>query len=344
MSLYIDEKYLTSIAHQLRNFKKKSDHVWNFSCPVCGDSKKKKLKARGYVFRNEDSLVFKCHNCGNVLGIGEFIRHIDPCIYKEYVYESFLEKKGSAYKEKEELDPVKDVSKPLFKKKSKPAPPALLASCSTIASLGPEHPARQYLESRLIPKKFLEELYWTDDFPEFVNNFNPDHGFKLVKEGRIIIPFLDRKNQLVTIQGRSLSATGLRYITIKAFEDASRIFGMHRLNIFGKRIYCFEGPIDSLFIPNSIGMAGSDIPQGLPVDNMVIVYDNEPRNKEICKKMEAAIEKGYRTCIWPNTIKQKDVNLMIMNGISASKVRGIIDNNSFVGLEAKFRFQQWRKD
>ena len=344
MSLYVDEKYLASIAHQLRNFKKKSDHIWNFSCPICGDSKKNKLKARGYFFRTDDSLVFKCHNCGGALGFGEFIRQVDPCLYKEYVYESFLEKKGNSPGTKEPADPVKDLSKPLFKKKVKPAPPSVLASCSTIASLDPDHPARQYIESRLIPKKFLEELYWTDDFAQFVNDFNPDHGFKLVKEGRIIIPFLDTKHQLVTIQGRSLSPNGLRYITIKAYEDAPRIFGMHRLNVFGKRIYCFEGPIDSLFIPNSIAMAGSDIPAGLPIDHMAIVYDNEPRSKETCEKIAKAIEKGYKTCIWPNTMKYKDVNLMVINGNSASKVRGIIDNNLFVGLEAKFRLQQWRKD
>jgi hypothetical protein len=340
MSLTVDLQYLMKISHLVRNFKKKADYIYVCSCPICGDSKKHKYKTRGYILRGDRGLYFKCHNCGESRSFGKLIQHLDPAIYKEYVYESYLEQKG-VEKSKKKPD------KKLFKKKSeyKPAKPSVLVGCPSIASLGPDHPARSYIESRKIPTKFFEELYWTDDFPTLVNKIDPDNTFNLKKEGRIIIPFLDRNHQLIAIQGRTLDKNNpIRYITIKAFEDAPRIFGMHRLAKVWKRIYAVEGPFDSLFLPNCVALAGSDIPAGFPANKTVIVYDNEPRKAETCDKMAKAIERGYRVCIWPDTIKQKDINLMVLDGHKPNKIRELIDINSFVGLEANFRLRQWRKD
>lgn len=343
MSLFIDEKFLNSIAFSLRNFKKKSDHLWNFSCPICGDSKKNKLKARGYVFQAENSLIFKCHKCGHSCSFGNLLKHLDSNLYKEYVYESYLEDKGEAPSESKHHE-----NKPVYKPKKKvyaPAKPSVLNGCDAINTLPPDHPARLYIEGRMIPKKFHSELYWTDDFPTLVDKVNPDHEFKLRKEGRIIIPFLDRQNQLLAIQGRSLEAdAAIRYITIKAFEDAPRIFGLNRLSKVWKRIYVVEGPFDSLFLPNCIAMAGSDIPPEFPTDKTVIVYDNEPRKKETVDKIAKAIDKHYRVCIWPDTMQikgLKDINQMILDGVSEAKVREIIDTNSYTGIAAKLKLQSW---
>jgi transcription elongation factor Elf1 len=340
MSLFIDEKFLNSIGYTLRNFKKKSDNLWNFSCPICGDSKKNKLKARGYVFKAENALLYKCHKCGHSCSFGNLLKAIDSIVYKEYVYESFLEEKGEDKDQKAVVD-AKRIYKPK-KKVYAPAKPSVLNGCAAISTLGPDHPARMYLESRMIPKKFLNELYWTDDFPALVAKIDPAHEFHLRKEGRIIIPFLDRKGQLLAVQGRSLEPDAeIRYITIKAFEDAPRIFGMHRLSKIWKRIYVVEGPFDSLFLPNCIAMAGSDIPPEFPTDKTVIVYDNEPKKKETVEKIAKAIDRNYRVCIWPDSIRLKDINLMIQNGYSEAKIREIIDTNSYTGLEAKLKLQHW---
>ena len=60
---YVEVKYINIVSSKLRNFKKKSDSVFNFSCPLCGDSKVKKNKARGYFIENKGTFVFHCHNC-----------------------------------------------------------------------------------------------------------------------------------------------------------------------------------------------------------------------------------------------------------------------------------------
>jgi hypothetical protein len=349
MSLFIDEKFVNSIGHLVRNFRKKQDYLWNFSCPLCGDSRKKKIRARGYLFRYRDALKFKCHNCGETLPLGELLRRIDPTLYKEYVMESYLEKGQAPPKERQ------DERKVQFKKRKdyKPAKPTALIGCPSISTLGPDHPARAYLEWRKLPKASLEHLYWTDDFPSAVDSFLPGHQFALVPEGRIIIPFFDDRHQLVAMQGRSqprfntklnkwVDAPGaIRYITIKSDQEAPRIFGMDRLDKLTRRIYLVEGPFDSLFLPNCGAMAGSDIPTGFPKDRTIVVYDNEPHKPDTVKKIERAIENGYKVCIWPDNIKEKDINQMILDGSTPEKVREIIDTNFFSGLEAKLQLQHW---
>ena len=113
-----------------------------------------------------------------------------------------------------------------------------------------------------------------------------------------------------------------------------------------QKVYIVEGPIDSLFLDNCVAMAGSDVQleHVADKDKLVVVYDNEPRNAEIVKKINKAIEKGFMVCIWPDNLEQKDINDMVTSGAySAAVIQHIIDQNTFQGLAAKLRLQQWNK-
>ena len=74
--------------------------------------------------------------------------------------------------------------------------------------------------------------------------------------------------------------------------------------------------------------------------NPVMVFDNEPRNKDICKIMALSISKGHRVVIWPDDMKEKDINDMVGSGKDAISL--MIDN-IYSGLEAGARFTFWRK-
>jgi len=341
MSLFVDLQFVDRISHSLRNFKKKADNLWAFSCPICGDSKKNKLKARGYINRaknsdgsNRDGLAYKCHNCSVSMMFGEFLKTLDSELFKEYILEQFKDQGGTQKQ-----------TKIVYKKKDgKPAKPTILIGCPSISTLEETHPARQYIESRKIPLQFHTQIYWCDDFKLLVDRLAPNNAFGLRKEGRIILPCLDRSGSVLAIQGRSLDPNAtVRYLTVKAFEDAPKTFGMNRLGNIWKRIYVVEGPFDSLFLPNCIAMAGSDIPALIPRDKAVIVYDNEPTKENTKTKVLKAIEKGYRVCIWPSTIKEKDINAMILAGYTPDFIRGIIDKNSYVDMEAKVKLQDWKR-
>ena len=87
--IYVDAKYASMLAPRVRNFKQQKDYLWNFSCPICGDSKKDKSKARGYIYRKDTSLFYKCHNCGYGSSLGNLIKEVDSRMYSEYSIEKF---------------------------------------------------------------------------------------------------------------------------------------------------------------------------------------------------------------------------------------------------------------
>ena len=342
MSLLIDLQFVGRLSRLVRNFKKKRDYLWNYSCPACGDSRKYKLKARGYIFRNPSAsrLVYKCHNCGESGSFSNLLKSLDSSLFKDYLCQTFLDQKS--------VRPV-STDKPAPPsmhpaKKGRPDKGAALFGCTPISTLEASHPARAYLESRNLPVDSLERLYWTDDFPSVADHMRPDHGYNLTSEGRIVIPFLDHSGKLLAVQGRTLDPlNSLRYITIKAFDTAPRIFGLDRLSDAPKTVYVVEGAFDSLFLTDCIALAGSDIPESLPTGRAVIVFDNERRKPETCKKIAMAIKRGYRVCILPESVRERDINMMVMAGYTPDAIKTIIDQSTYSGLVATMRLASWRK-
>jgi hypothetical protein len=161
----------------------------------------------------------------------------------------------------------------------------------------------------------------------------------------LIIPFFDDDGSLLAIQGRALRDSKIRYITIKLHEDSIKIFGLNTVKR-DEKVYVFEGPIDSLFIRNAVATADANLRNAvnyIPKDKLVLVFDNEPRNRDIVKLMDMAIEEHYQICIWPEMMQEKDVNDMILSGFTSEEITDIIDQNTFVNLRAKMEYIQWKK-
>ena len=102
--MYTEIKYLNLLSTRLEKFKQKKDYLWNFRCPLCGDSERNRNKARGFVFQLKGKLLYKCHNCGVSLPLDRLIEHVDPVLYKEYRMEKFEE---SGKKKKVDIRKVK---------------------------------------------------------------------------------------------------------------------------------------------------------------------------------------------------------------------------------------------
>jgi len=326
----IDVQYLYNISSRLDRFKKKSRNLFNFRCPYCGDSKKNKSKARGFVYAVKNEYFYKCHNCSKGTTLGKLIEHIDPQIYKQYVIEKYKSGNNNTIQEPEfKFEPVKFDDKTLKD----------LTRFDKI----PNHPAyKMFIENRHL-KDYHDKLYVTWHFYDWVNKLIPNK-FPNVKEDhpRVIIPFLDVDNKMFAFQGRAFGDEEPKYITIKLDENKRRIYGLDRLDI-NKTIYITEGPIDSLFLPNAIAVAGSDLEIKNLKRKAVYVFDNEPRNREITQKMEKLIEKNYNICIWPKSLKYKDINDMVMSGMTPVEIRSIIDNNTFSKLSAHQQLVNWKE-
>ena len=329
----VEHEYLPMVGCRLEKFVRKKDDLYTFRCPYCGDSSKNKNKTRGYFYSKKNELLFKCHNCGVGRTFANFLKDNFPDLYDQYLMDRYS--RGLTGKGSNTPNPKFDFKTPVFKLKPKGLQP--------ISSLDEDHPAKKYLLGRKIPLSKLSNLFYVDKYKTWVNSQVPTFEDTMGDHPRIIIPLINN-NEWFGFQGRSLNPRDkMRYITTILDKSPPKIFGLDTAN-YGDVIYVTEGPIDSLFLDNSIAMVGADIDWLFLITNMdtdfVFVYDNEPRNSQIVARMEKVIDTGYPVVIWPSDVKEKDVNDMVMSGLD---VQSVVESNTYSGLEAKVKLLSWKK-
>ena len=320
----IDKKFINLVSSSLEKFKWRRDNIATCRCFMCGDSKKNKNKTRGYFYSNKGQYFYKCHNCGFACTIKTVLENVAPQLAKEYALESYKQNSFGVT-----FSPV-----PV-------TPEAIIPSYIgiPICQLASSHYARKYVESRQIPEDKWSLLYFTENFSIIAEKF-----FKYSpKEPRLVIPFFDDNKKVIGVQGRALRADSkIRYMTLKSPHVDRLWYGLDRINTLNE-VYVVEGPLDSLFLPNSIATMDASlysVIQSLGEHDYIFVFDNEPRNKEVCKHMSKAIKLGQKVCIWPSDIREKDVNDMVLAG---HDVLSIIQSNTYKDLTAELKFQTWKK-
>ena len=320
----IDSKYIGLISSRLQKFKRVKSNLYNFRCPICGDSQKHKNKARGYFYQIKTNTNFKCHNCGASLSFNNFLKQIDSTLHKQYTLEKFKEGHAGGRNFVVE-EPKFDFTKPVFKSKLD------LPKASEVPM------AKEYLIKRkLDPNKF----YFAQKFQEWTNKQKQTFDNIVRDECRIVIPLYDTNSELIGFQGRSLVPNSIKYITVMLNDNKPKIYGLEKINE-REPIFIVEGPFDSTLVENSIAMCGSDVDiRTYNWSDYIWVFDNEPRNREINNRVSKIIDRGDKVVIWPNHIKQKDINDMVLSNID---VMSVLKSNTYSGLKAKVKFNNWKK-
>ena len=319
----VDSKYIGLVSSRLQKFKRVKSDLYNFRCPICGDSQKNKNKTRGYLYPVKNNTNFKCHNCGASLSFNNFLKELDPTLHKQYTLEKFRD--GHTGRGFVVEAPKLEFSKPVFKKKLD------LPKASEVPA------AKEYLEKRkLNPEKF----YFTDKFKQWTNSQKQTFDTIGRDECRIIIPMYDKDNNLIGFQGRSLVPNSVKYITVMLNDDSPKLYGLERIDE-DQPIYIVEGPFDSTFVENAVAMCGSDVDiRSFDWSDHIWVLDNEPRNREIVNRIAKLVNRGEKVVIWGNNIVEKDINDMVLAG---HNIMNVIKSNTYSGLEAKIKFNNWKK-
>ena len=325
MSSYLDKKYINLVSTSLEKFKWKKTNLANCRCPICGDSETNLNKARGYFFQNDNTYFFKCHNCGASFNIYKFLELVSPALYKEYCLEKFKDQKDEQTIETVVKYDVVSTEPP----------------CDIIEELPPDHRAIKFLKLRKIPEDKWNRFGYTKLFGSYARMVNKDYS--LFEDERLLIPIYNEHNQFIGVQGRAFGNQKPKYITLKKDEKIKLIYGLNTVNK-SKPIFVVEGPIDSLFLPNSVACLGVgnflEVREKFPNEDLIFVVDNEPRNKSVVDTIRRLIETKEKVCIFPANIKDKDINDMVLNGIN---VRDIIDTHTLSGAAAMLAFNSWRK-
>lgn len=340
--LHIDTKYIRLISSRLRNFKQKSEGLYNFSCPFCGDSKKNLTKARGYAFSKGNDYFYRCHNCGVSTNVANLVKQVDPTLHKEYVLENYSSGRTN---NADTANSVLQITAPKFGKVKKQK---VFEHAEWCDKLPAGHFCLDYLERRQVPKDKYSLLLFTSRYKQFLDALVPNHGKEIADDARLVIPFYDGDNDLIAVSGRALE-TGdktLRYVTVRTNDSQMKlVYGRDRINS-SEKVLLVEGPIDSLFLNNCLASGDANLvltAKELKLDDIVLVFDNEPRNKEVVKMIFNAVKANHSVVIWPNTVQGKDINEMIMGGVSKEEIESIISSNTFRGIEAQMKFNMWKK-
>ena len=358
---YIIEQYIRQVGVRINGFKNKKHRLWNFDCVYgCDDNKS---SSRGYFHYHENTFFYKCHKCGYANSFTFWLKDFAPDLYKEMYMDILEDMRGydtsdigdknsgqcltQTTKKQTDINiHTEDESDELEIDLTEGYKGDMFKNVQSIAELSESHGARQYVKMRQIPEHMFSKLYYTDSFCKWVNSWKPDtFTYQLqYDEPRLIIPFYNTKGRVFVVQGRSFKRkSDLRYITVKRNDDSPKIYGLERLDK-NKPAMVLEGPIDSIFVDNALGMAGADasILEDY-VDDYVKVYDNEPRSKHITRRINQDIELGRSVVIWPKYIQQKDVNDMILKGgYTRDQINDIIYSNIYRGLTAKLKFADWK--
>jgi len=318
----VDSKFIGLVSPRLQKFKKVKSNLYNFRCPICGDSKKNKSKTRGYLYAVKADMNFRCHNCGASMTFSNFLKEMDPVIHKQYVFERFKNNKTGRGTVVEE--PKFNFEPPKFK----PKLDLPKASENSAANL--------YLKKR---KLNPDNFYYVNKFKAWSNTFKKTFDDVRYDEPRIIIPLFYKKN-LIGFQGRSLGPNKVKYITVMINDDAPKIYGLDKID-GNNPVFVTEGPFDSTFLSNSIAMCGADGDvRRWGVNDPIWIYDNEPRNHEIVKRISNTLDRSEKVVIWPSNIIEKDINDMFLAGHDVQK---LVESNVYSGLQGQLQFNTWKR-
>lgn len=342
MSTWFDKSFIDlHVAPRLDKFSWVRDGVAQFRCPLCGDSQTSENKRRGFFYTRDDTIRFKCHNCDECSGwsLGPWLSEFDAtgALHKQYGFEKFKEGRET---EKIEFAPKQQITHTasLYDDGSSTVPDGLLCNATRLCDLPQGHLALQYVQGRKMPLSALERLWFVDNFKEFAISMRPYEAStleKLPEDPRVVIPFLSPNgSDVYCFQGRALLPDVMRYVTVKQIENSPKIFGLEKLDTNRTRLVV-EGPFDSLFLPNCVATADSNLLSYANGD--LYIPDNQYRNPEICTQIERIIQAGKSVCLFPREFEcYKDINEFIKEGeMSVRELFEVIARNTYKGLRAK---------
>ena len=341
MSEWLQRKYILLLSNILEGFKETSKGTFNCRCPICGDSSKNKFKKRGYWLHKNGEYKYYCHNCNATRSVENFLKEFAPNLAQEYKLEVMKEGVNGIT----ESDMTTFESKPKFTTSLGKKPFKELQAISQLKDL--RHPAKLYISGRKIPSNLHYKIFYTDNGYSWARKWLPEKFTKDFdgKDPRIVMPLCDKNGKCFGAVARSILPTAQRYLKMSWADESGFVYGLDTIDT-DKTVYVLEGQFDSMFLPNSVALGSMHfdlIKKHLPNEDVVIVLDNEPRSKSNIDQLIRAESRGYKVCVWPHHIEQKDINDMVVEGMDPIDIKAIIDGNTYSGLKAKLAVRVYSK-
>lgn len=343
MSKAMELTYIRQIQFELKNYHEKSTDLINCSCPVCGDSKTHKTKARFYFIfdKHKNNYYVICHNCMYTSSFKYFLKEYFPFVYQKYLAELLpnLFSRNKSISDEKVIDKLNNDKTPNIQKLFDKTTLDKYCLPATDVDM-----AKEFYQQRQLPSEKLKLFYHTDCFGKLRQNLNSKYSEETIVQKMFVIPFY-LNNKLIGVQGRNYDKTSDYRYAIAQCENNEHNLIFNRDNInTTKDIFVLEGVFDSLFFDNAIACNGTKFDNEFTSqykDKVIILPDNEKKNFQTLKNIEKMIEKNYRVWLPSNNLIGKDINEMIQNGISIDSIYEDINDHTYKGLTAKVQFSQW---
>lgn len=236
MSLSIDEDILEKHVRMVLNSYFGGDvfetsEFYNIKCNVCGDSDKDVYKKRGFLLKTSDPWVYYCHNCNESTTVVKWMKEHFPVNYKNLMTDIIRYNKSHNPNFEDNYN---------FKRKTSGSERDEKEDVKPFRPLTEFEDCVEYCESRKIPREVYEKWYYS---PSGIYN------------GRIIVCFYrDGKKKPYYFQARAFNnKNGVKYLS--RFGDHNSIYNYFNVDP-DKPVIILEGPIDSIFVENSIAVTG----------------------------------------------------------------------------------------
>jgi len=275
------ERQVRLILSSLENVTESYDY-YNFRCHICGDSQKSKSKKRGYILKNKTPWMYYCHNCYYKKPVIFWMKEFFPSYYKDY-FKEVLGRNDN--KKKRDLPNIK--ARRTRKRSTEQDQTKFFVHIkSGVTPLFAK--AIRFCIDRNIPEDVWSKWYVATG--EMYRN-------------RLIIPFYDDKGKIYYYQGRSL----YDYMTPKYLSRAGNYNSIYNYYLVDreKPVTVLEGPIDSIFVENSVAVTGVKIyDDNLKIfkqKRFLIDYDCETFDTK--KKTIELLTKGEYVFCWKKFMK-----------------------------------------
>lgn len=329
--LYIEKQYVNRIRISLENFKEinHNPYVVNFRCPICGDSKKSKRKARGYIYEHEGILKYKCWNCDASMPFWIYLQEYHNNIYLQYKMDWL---KNQYVETKQENEP-KFITHTHFD----------YSLGEKAINLPNDHILIEYIQKRKIPEKFWNSIYFINDINDITKQFINYKNIDFSKEPVMIIPIYTKDRDYSYVILRTINKkSSFRYMVLQKDDKHPKIWGIEFID-YTKPIYILEGAIDAMMIDNSLAIIGTSryaaisfLKERVNKNDIIFIYDNEYFNKQVLSVITKTIDEGYSVVLFNRFFPSKDINdAVVKHNWSKEKIQQYLQNRTFNGLRAK---------
>lgn len=335
MTLPFDYVIQSIYTHCRRVVYKKCQGVYNAECCVCHEGSSAGRKRRLFYF--PEQRYFYCFNCNRSWSVVQWLQDVTGQTVSEILSQSeqFVPDISSKF------DSLSDGLSTKVTCTNATLPDDVVDICdNTQVNFYKEDQERYVILERAIQYCESRRLFTA---------INRPHSFYIsfddyIHSNRLIIPFYDCNNKIFTYQSRTLEQDVFPKYLTKSGDKC--FYGQSKIEDMLPYLFIFEGPIDSMFVRNGLGVGGSSVTAkqrdflDTRFDQVPIyVFDNDKNNKEMYDNVLRFIERGERVFIWPREFSEfKDINEICCRTRVDSISPDFFVKNSFTGLEAKVKF------